>query len=319
MTTSAPPAVIYPVQPMDPSTVVPFAELVDGGSARRLWMGQSMLVETHQALAYAAGMGLRVPVGTSVTLTPLRHPFEAAVQARSLALLTGQPVVAGFGASTPEFVTGLHGRPYPRPATAAAEYAHTVRSFLDGGGVDHAGIRLRPVPHPPVEVGLGVIRPGMARLAGAVADVVITWMTPPAYIRGVLAPAVAAGAAGRERPPRIAAVVHAALARPGRDPRRLTLAVAAPHLSAAHYTDMLRRAGIAADPADPEVGAAAFVDAGGYVYGTVGEVARAVREYSLAGVDEVILNAGGVMLTEGPGAAVADLVEILAAVREVTA
>lgn len=264
--------------PFHADQVVPFARAAAAGG-HRLWIGQSLLVESHQMFAYLAGMGIKLPVGLGVTLMPLRHPFEAAAQARSLALLTGCPVVAGYGAATPQLVAALRGRPYRQPADAAAGYAQDVRQALDGGG----NLRLPMAPHPPVEVGLGVLRPRMARAAGAVADVAITWLTPPAYVRDVLVPALAAGAAERPKPPRIATIVPVALRKPGRDPRRLALAAAGAHLRGPHYADMLRRAGIPADPA-------ALVDSGLFAYGTADDIATCVRSYHEAGADEVILN-----------------------------
>jgi alkanesulfonate monooxygenase SsuD/methylene tetrahydromethanopterin reductase-like flavin-dependent oxidoreductase (luciferase family) len=316
-------AVIFPQQTNDVEQLVPYAKLVAAGTARRLWVGQSLRAESHQSFAYLAGMGIKMPVGIGVTLMPLRHPMEAAAQARSLALLTGQPVVVGYGAATPDFVAGLRGAPYRKPATAAAAYAATVRGLLNGEFVqreDQAFFCRAALPstgaHSTVEVGLGVLRPGMARAAGAVADVALTWLTPPDYIRDMLVPALAAGAVGRRRPPRIATVVHAALARPGRDPRRLLLAGARLHLGAPHYTDMLRRSGIAAYPDDPAAGAHAFVDAGAYAYGTATDVAKHVRAYRDAGVGEVVLNLAGVAFTEGDRAAVEDLSEMLEAIGD---
>ncbi|WNO71813.1 LLM class flavin-dependent oxidoreductase [Streptomyces sp. AM8-1-1] len=72
--------------------------------------------------------------------------------------------------------------------TAAREYLGIVRGLLDGETVQaegeyfscHGG--LSPSPAPPVELGLGVLRPGMARVAGAVAGCAITWLTPASYL-----------------------------------------------------------------------------------------------------------------------------------------
>lgn len=326
------PAVLFPSQPADPRVVAPFAALVHGGQARRLWMGQSLTVEPHQTFAFLAGAGLRVPMGTSVTLLPLRHPFEAALQARSVAALTGRPFVAGFGVSHPGFVRSLRAEPYASPRGAVREYLGLVRALLRGADLDHAGeghilrTGLPTIEHPPVELGVGVLRPGMARTAGGVADVAITWMTPPAYVADHLVPALAAGAADEaERegpadgvrtdstPPRIVTVVHAAVQRPGRDPAALALTAAGAHLSLPHYTDMLRRAGVKADAADPASGAAELVRRGVFHYGAPDEIAEQLAAYAAAGVDEVVLNPLGVLLTDGLDAAIADVQEILAA------
>lgn len=315
------PSVLFPQHPARPETVIPFAELVQRTGARRLWMGQSLGTETHQTLAYVAGMGLHVPVGTSVTLMALRHPFEAALQARSLAMLTRQPLVAGYGVGAPSFVRALEGANYPSPRTAAHEYLTTVRALLDGKTVDHNGRYhvlhggLPPAAHSSIEVGLGVLRPRMAHTAGAVADVAITWMTPPHYVQERLVPALEAGAAGQRRPPRVATVVHVAVARQGRDLRRLAQVAAMGHLMTEHYTSMLRQAGVTADPADPVAGARALVEAGIFVNGKPDEIAMEIDRYRQAGVDEVILNPAGVLLDQGADAALSDLEEILAAVR----
>ncbi|MFJ2033277.1 LLM class flavin-dependent oxidoreductase [Streptosporangium sp. NPDC087985] len=306
-------SVIFPSQPGDASEVQPYAELVKRGAASRLWMGQSLRAETHHVLAYLAGNGYRVPAGTSVALMPLRHPFEAAVQARSLALLTGHPVVAGLGASAPEFVTQLNGVPYSRPATMAGEYLSTVRTLLSGGSV--RGFVLPPLRHPRVEVGAGVLRPGMARVAGAHADVAITWMTPPEYIEDVLAPALHEGAGEHRDPPRIATVVHAAVDRPGRPSVRLAYLAAQAHLRSAHYTDMLRRAGLDVDPDDPGTGARTLVESGIFATGTAEQIAGRLRDYHRAGVDEVIVNTAGVFFARGSRAALADAEEILSALE----
>lgn len=313
------PAVLYPLQPDHPELVAPFASLVQRSSARRLWMCQSFKAETHQVLAHLAGMGHTVPVGTSVTLLSLRHPYEAALQARSLALITGRPVVAGFGIGNPDFVSGLTGSPYASPRTAVRDYLSSVRALLDGETVGHDGPYhqmhggLLPLDHERVEVGAGVLRPGMARTAGEVADVAITWMTPPSYIAGTLRPALYEGAQGRVDRPRIATAVHVAVVRPGRDPRRLALAAAGKHLEAPHYADMLRRAGVAVDPHDPAGTADALLGRQVVVTGTPEEIAEALDGYRRAGVDEVMLNPSGVLLTEGVHAAAADMEEILAA------
>ncbi|GAA1014403.1 hypothetical protein Aple_079510 [Acrocarpospora pleiomorpha] len=317
-----PPALLFPIQPTYPDQVIPFGELVMNGLAGRLWLGQSFAVESHQMIAYLVGRGIKVPTGLGVTLMPLRHPMEAAAQARSLALLTGRPVVAGYGAATPELVESLRGTPYRKPATAAAGYAGTVRGMLDGVISGHdceacvARGGLPTMKHAPVEVGLGVLRPGMARAAGGVADVAVTWMTPPGYIKDTLIPALAEGAAGRARVPRVATVVHVALANPSRDPVKLAQNAAGRHLTAPHYTDMLRRAGVPAAPADPQAGAKALVDAGVYAYGTPQEVVQRLRDYREAGVDEIILNTVGVGVTEGLKAAAADAEQILTALAD---
>jgi hypothetical protein len=72
-------------------------------------------------------------------------------------------------------------------------------------------------PVPAIEVGLGVLRPRMARAAAASADLALTWMTPPAYLRRALVPQLTRPGTGRSRPPvRLASVVPFVVDRSGR-------------------------------------------------------------------------------------------------------
>lgn len=91
-------------------------------------------------------------------------------------------------------------------------------------------------------------------------------LIPPGYVRDMLLPARATGAAeaGREVPC-LVTVVHAALARPGRNPCRLARTGAGEHLRAPQYTDMPRRAGLRVHPARSDLGARALVDSGAFL------------------------------------------------------
>jgi alkanesulfonate monooxygenase SsuD/methylene tetrahydromethanopterin reductase-like flavin-dependent oxidoreductase (luciferase family) len=317
-------SVLYPVMPADPRPVVPFAALVRDGWAARLWQGQSLSADTQQVFAYLAGMGYRVPVGTGVALMPLRHPLDAAIQARSLAVLTGHRTVLGLGPATPDFVAGLHGKPYDSPRDACENYLTEVRRLIgteDGVAAAHGGatVGLPGLPHPGVETGLGVLRPTLARAAGRVADAAISWMTPPGYVRDTLLPAMAEGAAEAGRPvPRVVTVVHAAVDRPGRNAYRLAYTAAHVHLAGPHYADMLRRAGLRVHHSRPGLGARALVDSGVFLHGTPEHIAARLAEYDRAGVDEVVVNVAGVYSEHGRTDAVRDLQEILAACREAT-
>jgi alkanesulfonate monooxygenase SsuD/methylene tetrahydromethanopterin reductase-like flavin-dependent oxidoreductase (luciferase family) len=314
-------SVLMPFLPRRPEQLLPYAALVEWTGADRLWQGQAMLVEPFQGFAAAAGAGFRVPTGTGVTLMPLRHPYEAAHQVRSLAMTTGESVVAGFGPGGREFQRSLLGAPYASPLTAAREYLTIVRGLLSGRTVEldgeyfscHAG--MVPAVAPRIDLGLGVLRPGMARLAGEVADAAVTWLTPPAYLRDTVRPAMAEGAerAGRATP-RLSAIVPVALERPDRDPTELVVASNSRHMRAPHYIDMLRKAGI--DIAGEELPAAAkrMLEGDAFVHGTIDAIVEKLTAYREAGADEIVLNLTGVYNVHGPKAAMDDLKQILTAV-----
>jgi alkanesulfonate monooxygenase SsuD/methylene tetrahydromethanopterin reductase-like flavin-dependent oxidoreductase (luciferase family) len=315
-------SLMMPFMPTRPEQVLTLAGFVQHGPAHRLWHGQSLLVEAYQSFTHLAGAGFRIPVGFGVTLMPMRHPLEAALQAQSLAVTTGHSVVAGFGPGARIFQEWVMGSPYRSQLGAVREYVTIVGELLRNGATRYDGEFFRcradlPVlPRPPIEIGLGVLRPGMARLAGEVADVAVTWLTPVEYLTRVIVPALEEGARATGRPrPRLVAVVPVALALPDRDPVDVVLAGSTGHLQMAHYQDMLRRSGIDVDPDDMRRSAKEVLAGGAFLFGSAVEVADGLARYAAAGVDEIVLNATGVCLSDGLGAAVSDVRSIIDTAR----
>ncbi|WP_280699387.1 LLM class flavin-dependent oxidoreductase [Kitasatospora sp. GP82] len=297
-----------------------YAALVHWTRAARLWQGQSLAVEAHQGFAHAAGTGFGVPTGLGVSLMPLRHPYEAAMQARSLALSTGHSVLAGFGPGRPSLQRAMRGEPYASPLTAAEEYVTIVRGLLQGQLLDFSGEyyhcegALPPSPAPEVQVGLGVLRPGMARLAGRVADAAITWLTPASYLRETVLPALREGAEAVGRPlPRVVAMVPMALPLPDQDVEAVVVASSGSHMQAPHYADMLKRAGIDVSSSDPLVNARSLIEGGAFLMGEVDELVGQIKTFWNSGVDEVVINVTGVANVRGPQAAMRQIKTIVTA------
>ncbi|MEU6210102.1 LLM class flavin-dependent oxidoreductase [Streptomyces sp. NPDC047023] len=307
-------SIMMPFMPTRHEQALPLAALVASGAADRLWQGQALMAEPYQTFTYAAASGFRIPVGTAVTLMPFRHPIEAALQAKSLAVTTGHPVVAGIGPGAAILQKNVLGAPYRSQLGAVREYFTIMGGLLAGREVELRGeyfdcrIGLPSLPGPRVELGAGVLRPKMARLAGEVADVAITWLTPPKYLRDVIVPELRAGAEAAGRPmPRLVAMVPVALTAPDRDPAKLVLAGNTGHLSMPHYQDMLRRSGIDVDQPDPMSVAKAVIEGGAFVHGDISEVRDRLVEYAAVGVDEIALNLTGVCQVEGLPSALEDL------------
>ncbi|MFE6020771.1 LLM class flavin-dependent oxidoreductase [Streptomyces sp. NPDC056441] len=298
--------------PVRAEQALPFAAFAQWRGASRLWQGQTLLTEQHLVFAQLCAAGVRVPMGTGVSLMALRHPVQAVLEARTLAAASGHPFTAVFGPGGRAFQRGTLGAPYPSPLTATREYLAVVRALLTRGEAELSGTyfsyhgSLPRLPGPPVLLGVGVLRPGMARLAGEIADVALTWLTPPAYLRDVLLPALreAAAQAGRSVP-RVVSVVPTVLAGAHRDVTTL-LADSSPHLEAPHYRDMLRRAGVPLGNTVREAVRAART-AGALAAGEPEEIDETLAAYFRAGADEVVVNCAGVAARLGPTAALQDL------------
>lgn len=314
-------SILLPIGPRRPEQAVTFANLVQWTPAHRLWQGQGLLLESHHIANWLAGMGIRVPMGFGVSLMPFRSPYQAAVEARSVALSTGCAVVAGFGPGGVRVQRNVMGRPYPSQLGACREYVQIVRRLLSGEIAELTGdsystssqlVDYHPVP---VSVGLGVLRERMAALAGEIADVAITWLSSASHVGERLLPAIrGARDRGPVEPARVTAIVPVALSGPDRHVADLAGASCGTHAGLPHYRDALRTAGIVLSGADRSADAAALVDGGVFLYGTVQEIHERLAEYRAIGVDEVVLNTSGVAQVLGPGAAARDLLEILNAI-----
>lgn len=312
-------SIMLPIAPVRAAETIPFFGVAkDAGS--RLWTGAFPRQEPHQLFAYAAGLGYRVPAGVAVSVAALRHPLEAARQAKSAANFTGRSLVAGVGTGTDELVGATTGAPYRSPITAMREYTEIMRAALNGRNPELTGeyhvLRDDPgeLDSPPVSIGLAALRPRMAELAGRVADVVICWLTPLPYLRSTLIPAVRAGAeqAGRT-PPRIVVMVPMAVAGPNRDVFELAQATYGSHIRLPHYIAMLRAAGIDVSERDPEARVRRLIDDGVFAVADPRGIAAILSEYAAEGVDEVVLTADGVVDLHGPDAAVHDYESVLSA------
>ena len=149
----------------------------------------------------------------SCALTWARTPVTMAAGARTIADLSHGRYRCGIGTMPRAWSEGWHGIDYARPVERMRDYIAATRVALaarPGTPVSHRGshYRLRELtaftepPERPIPLYLAPSRPGMARLAGEVADGAIFNVAHSLdWLRTVLIPALEHGlaAAGRER------------------------------------------------------------------------------------------------------------------------
>ncbi|MFD7017270.1 MULTISPECIES: LLM class flavin-dependent oxidoreductase [unclassified Streptomyces] len=310
-------SLVLPIAVTRPEQAVPFANLVRWTKAHRFWQGQSPIIDSHQLLSWLAGLGIRVPAGFGVSLTPLRAPYQAAMEARTVSLTTGHEVLAAFGPGAPNYQAAVLGRPYAKPLTLMHEYLSAVKGLVAGELVAAEGeyvsmeAQLVPLRAAKVRVGAGVLRPRMAEVAGRIADDAVTWLCGPEHIQDTLIPRIRAGEekAGRTTRVGVTAFVPVAVAREGRDMVDTAYGTFGMHLQADHYQDTLRHAGL--DVTGEREDAKKLIDAGLFLYGTPADIRDGLERYRRAGVDEVVLNTVGVAALYGAREAAKDLEDIL--------
>lgn len=108
-------------------------------------------------------------------------------------------------------------------------------------------------------------------------------------------------------------IVHVVVDARGRDPRAVVAPTIAVHVAQENYGRMLRGAGVLVDPANPVATAGHLIDTGTVMTGGPDDIARQIHELHGMGVDEVVLNPGGVLHADGVHAAVEDAQAIVSA------
>ena len=311
-----PNAPAVPEQAEQPARLVSESPLLE-----RLWQGQSYGVDTTTTFAHLAGRGIRPALGTGVMLTTLQHPVRAALEARSLAVISGQPVMYCVGPGSRNVQSLLRGSPDHAPVASTRRYLDDMRSTLVAAGAatarggharDTESPLLYAIPTPEVRIGVGVLRPAMARAAGSSADVAMSWLGTPDYLRDQLIPPMESAAARATRPrPHLVAAVHVAVARRGRDARRLAHIGVGGHLALAHYAATARRCGAAVEPGNDSATAAAALSSGLFVYGSATEIVERMCAYARCGIDEIALHIAAAATCHGVDEALNDVREIL--------
>jgi probable F420-dependent oxidoreductase len=157
--------------------------------------------------ALLAAATRRVRVGTGVTLAFPRSPTITAQSAADLDELSEGRFVLGLGPQVKAVSEHRFSVPFEHPAPKMREYVQAVRAVLGGyfgEAPNHRGqhysITLAPWPRPAglprrqIPIYLAAVNPGMARVAGAVADGMIGHpMSTPRYVEEVVLPNLATG------------------------------------------------------------------------------------------------------------------------------
>lgn len=180
---------------------------VERAGFESVWVAETSRSAFVQA-AVACAATSRVTVGTNIAVAFPRSPTITAMTARDLAELSGGRFLLGLGSQVKRVNEERFGVPFEHPAPKLAEAVEAVREVLatfDGRPIEHRGrfysITMPPFPGAgpapgPVPIHLAAVNRTMASTAGRVADGVLGHpMTSPEYVRTVLRPAVAEGAA----------------------------------------------------------------------------------------------------------------------------
>ena len=160
----------------------------------------------------------KLRVATAVVVAFARSPMLLAQDAWALQQLSGGRFELGLGSQVRGNVEQRFGMPWSAPAARMRDYVGALRAVFDcwqqGTPLryESASYRLSrmqpffhpgPIEHPEIPIALGAVGARMTEVAGEVADAVIAHPTSstPSYLREVMRPRLAAGAAAARRDP----------------------------------------------------------------------------------------------------------------------
>lgn len=189
-----------------------------------LWTNETRH-EPFLPLAVAAGHTRTIELGTAIAVAFARSPMHTAQTAWDLQDYSGGRLLLGLGTQVRAHVERRFGMPWGAAVPQLREYILALRAiwraFQTDDRLDFQGRYYRhtlltpffnpgPIGHPAIPIYIAGVNAGLARLAGELCDGYhVHMLNSPAYLREVVRPAVAAGAA-----------------RAGRDPAAVTLASA---------------------------------------------------------------------------------------------
>ncbi|WP_328647059.1 TIGR03564 family F420-dependent LLM class oxidoreductase [Amycolatopsis sp. NBC_00348] len=152
-----------------------------------LWLAQRGGWDALTALPALGAAAPGIELGTCVVPTYPRHPITMAAQALTVQAATGVPVHLGVGLSHRYIVEHEFGYSYDRPIRHLREYLQALNPMLRGEKADvhgetltaAGGVNAPGAGRPAVLV--GSVSPKSTRLAGELADgVITTWAGPRA-------------------------------------------------------------------------------------------------------------------------------------------
>ena len=196
---------IIPPQPA--AQIIEAAQHAEAIGLEGLW-GIQLPGPPFLPLATAAAGSQRLKLGTGISLAFTRSPFETALSALDLDVISGGRTVLGLGPSVRRFNENWHGVQYDPPLPRLREVVTLIRLVIEQGHTGSLGKWqgeyhtadfselniLRPPVRPSIPIYLSALFTGSVRLAGEIADGLAghpIWS--PAWIREQVEPNLETG------------------------------------------------------------------------------------------------------------------------------
>ena len=149
-----------------------------------VWSAEAWGQDAVTPLAYLAAKTERIRLGAGIMQISARTPSMTAMTALTLATVSDDRFILGLGASGPQVVEGLQGRPFKAPLTRLKETLEIVRLAFVGEKLAYEGryhqlplpggegkaLRLAQPANPNIPIYLATLSPKSLRYTGVAAD-----------------------------------------------------------------------------------------------------------------------------------------------------
>jgi F420-dependent oxidoreductase-like protein len=149
-----------------------------------VWTAEAWGHDAISPLAYIAARTNRIRLGTGIMQISARVPAMTAMTALTMAAISNDRFMLGLGASGPQVVEGLHGRPFKAPLTRLKETVEIIKLAFAGEKIEYHGkyhelplpggqgkaLRLSQPGNANIPIYLATLGPRALEYTGTVAD-----------------------------------------------------------------------------------------------------------------------------------------------------
>lgn len=149
-----------------------------------VWSAEAWGMDAVVPLAYLAGRTSTIRLGTGIMQISARTPSMTAMTALTMAAVSNDRFILGLGASGPQVVEGLQGRPFTAPVTRMKETIEIIRLAFAGEKLEYHGkyhelplpggegkaLRLSQPGNLNIPIYLATLSPKALELTGEMAD-----------------------------------------------------------------------------------------------------------------------------------------------------
>jgi len=149
-----------------------------------VWTAEAWGQDAISPLAFFAAKTHRIRLGTGIMQISARAPSMTAMTALTMAAISNDRFILGLGASGPQVVEGLHGRPFKAPLTRMKETVDILKLAFAGQKLEYHGrfhelplpggegkpLRLAQPANPNIPIYLATLGPHALEYTGEAAD-----------------------------------------------------------------------------------------------------------------------------------------------------